>query len=146
MDVAGEMSRMRQLGRAGYELGEEYERSSSNAWVPVADIFARGDDVVIRIELAGVGMENIEVTLSGGVLVISGERADELTDQTADFYVRERHLGAFRRSLTLPDGIDESDVSADFDNGLVTIVVRNGAAAEEPKRILLSQRSNRARR
>ena len=52
------------------------------------------------------------------------------------------YYGAFRRSLSLPAGIDEDDISADYENGLLEIVVRGAAAAAEPRRIEIRSRSN----
>jgi HSP20 family protein len=136
LDMTSEMNRMRQLGMYGYETGqEERERTHATAWVPTADVFARGEDLVIRIELAGVDREDIEVTLNDNVLTVSGERSRDLGEEEVSFYVSERYYGVFRRSMTLPSGIDESRISADFDNGLMAITVRGGATAVEPRRI-----------
>jgi HSP20 family protein len=136
LDMTSEMNRMRQLGMYGYETGqEERERTHATAWVPTADVFARGEDLVIRIELAGVDREDIEVTLNDNVLTVSGERSRDLDEEEVSFYVSERYYGVFRRSMTLPSGIDESRISADFDNGLMEITVRGGAMAVEPRRI-----------
>ena len=86
--------------------------------------------------------EDVEITLSNDVLTVSGERRSDLDEQDEKFYVRERYYGVFRRSWTLPAGIDEDDVSADFENGLLEITVRGGAAATpEPKRIEISRRA-----
>jgi HSP20 family protein len=55
VDVMSEMNRMREVGRGSYDPGyEERERTQASAWVPNADVFARGEDLVIRLELAGV--------------------------------------------------------------------------------------------
>jgi HSP20 family protein len=136
LDMTSEMNRMRQLGMYGYETGqEERERTHATAWVPTADVFARGEDLVIRVELAGVDREDIEVTLNDNVLTVSGERSRDLDEEEVSFYVSERYYGVFRRSMTLPSGIDESRISADFDNGLMEITVRSGATAVEPRRI-----------
>ena len=80
----------------------------------------------------------------------SGWRADddaslderELGDAEEEtFYVRERYYGAFRRIWTLPAGINEEDISADFENGLLEITVRGGAVyVPEPKRIEIGSR------
>ena len=51
------------------------------------------------------------------------------------FYVHERFYGVFRRSMTLPAGVDDGDITAEFDNGLVEITVAGAAAAPEPRRI-----------
>jgi HSP20 family protein len=128
---------------AGSGDGEDRLRGSAggpaetqtNAWVPTTDVFARGNDLVIRVSLSGVYPEDVDITLSNGVLTISGERRSELDEDEVSFYVRERYYGAFRRSITLPAGIDESDISADYDDGLLEITVRGGAAAAESRRI-----------
>jgi HSP20 family protein len=49
--------------------------------------------------------------------------------------VRERHYGAFRRTINLPEGIDKGDIAADLGEGLLEIRVRGAAAREEPERI-----------
>jgi HSP20 family protein len=123
------------MGRIGYEARQEDRpRTQTNAWVPTTDVFARGNDLVIRVSLSGVYPEDVDITLSNGVLTISGERRSELDEDEVSFYVRERYYGAFRRSITLPAGIDESDLSADYDDGLLEITVRGGAAAAESRR------------
>jgi HSP20 family protein len=49
--------------------------------------------------------------------------------------VRERRYGSFRRSMTLPQGVDESKISARFENGVLEVRVSGAAAVQEPKRI-----------
>jgi HSP20 family protein len=63
------------------------------------------------------------------VLTVSGERRSEFDEEEVTFYVRKRYYGAFRRGVTLPASIDESDISADFENGLLKITVQGGASA-----------------
>jgi HSP20 family protein len=145
VDAMSELNRMRELGsgRIGYETGhEDRRRTQATAWVPTTDIFARGQDLVIRVSLSGVNPEDVDITLSDGVLTVSGERRSDLDEEGVNFYVRERYYGAFRRSVTLPAGVDEDDISADFENGLLEIVVRGGAAAAEPRRIEIRSRSS----
>ena len=143
LDTMSEWNRMRELGmgKTGYETRQEdRQRTHATAWVPTTDIFARGQDLVIRVSLSGVYPEDVEITLSNSVLTVSGERRSELDEEEVSFYVRERYYGAFRRSMTLPAGVDESDISADFENGLLEITVRGGASAEEPRRIEIGGR------
>ena len=145
VDAISEWNRMREVGsgRVGSETRQEdRQRTHATAWVPSTDIFARGEDLVIRVSLSGVYPEDVEITFSNGVLTVSGERRSELDEGEVTFYVRERYYGAFRRSVTLPAGVDEDDISADFENGLVAITVRGGAAAAEPpRRIEIKNRS-----
>jgi HSP20 family protein len=143
LDTVSEWNRMRELGmgKTGYETRQEdRQRTHATAWVPTTDIFARGQDLVIRVSLSGVYPEDVEITLSNSVLTVSGERRSELDEGEVSFYVRERYYGAFRRSMTLPAGVDESDISADFENGLLEITVRGGASAAEPRRIEIGGR------
>ena len=140
LDMASEMNRMRHVGAYGVEPGREnQERTHANAWVPNADVFARGDDLVVRLELAGVAPEDIDVSFHENTLTISGERKRDVDD--VSFYVHERFYGVFRRSMTLPAGIDDEDISAEFDNGLVEITVAGGATASEPRRIEVRNRA-----
>lgn len=143
IDVFGEMNRMRQLGRTGHESGPEgEERTHATAWVPATDVFARGADLVIQAELAGLKPEDVDVTLSHGILTISGLRREGGTGaEDVSFYSQERFRGAFRRIITLPEGTREDDISAAFEDGLVEIVVRGACSASvpEPRRIRLRE-------
>lgn len=139
-DIISEMVRMRELGRTGYEPGQEdRERTYATAWVPTADIFARGRNIVIRVELAGVRREDVDITLSGGVLTVSGERGEELDEQEeVTFYTRERFYGAFRRSMNLPEDVNENQISASFQDGMLEITIREAFATAptvEPRHI-----------
>lgn len=145
VDSISEWNRMRELGsgRVGYETGHRNQRRDlATAWVPSTDIFARGGDLLMRVSLSGVNREDVDITLSNGVLTVSGERRNDLDEEEVSFYTRERYYGAFRRSITLPVTINESDISADFEDGLLEITVRGGAAAAEPQRIEIRDRSS----
>ena len=143
VDAMSEMNRARQLGSYGYETGQEdQQRNHATAWIPTADIFAKGQDLVIRVSLSGVDRNDVHVTLSDSVMTISGERKSGLDEEEVSFYTRERYYGAFRRSVTLPAGIDESKISADFENGLLEITIQHGAASAVPRRIEIKDRSS----
>lgn len=144
-DFFSELSRMRELGtHGGSHSHEDKQRTHASAWVPATDIVARDQDLVIRVELSGVEPDDVEITFSHGVLTVSGERRSELGTGSEDsFYIRERFYGAFRRAITLPEGTDDSQISAEFENGLLELTVRGGATGAEPKRIALRNRSSR---
>ena len=145
IDAISEWNRMREVGsgRISPETRrEDRPRDYATAWVPTTDIFAKGRDLVIRVSLSGVYREDVSITLSDNVLTVSGERRSELDEGEVYFYVRERYYGAFRRTITLPTGITEGDISADYENGLLEITVQGGAtAAPEPRRIQIRDRS-----
>ena len=135
MDHMSEMTRMREYAEGGGSGQEGQRRTHATAWIPTTDIFARGGDLVIRCELAGVHQDDVDVTLSNGVLAISGERSSELKEEELTYYTRERSFGHFRRSIGLPEGVSESKMDAGFVNGLLEITIEGGANLPEPRRV-----------
>lgn len=134
-DFFGELGRMREIGAYGYPPGQA-GRTHATAWVPPTDIFARGSDLGLRIDLAGVAPEDVSITFAQGVLTVSGERQSWVgTDGDDSFHLRERFYGAFRRSIALPEGTTQAQISAEFDNGLLELTIAGGAAAAQPVRI-----------
>lgn len=121
---------------SGLRGGRARDRDTeSEAWIPAIDVLYRDGNLVIQTELPGVKQEDVEITLSGHVLTISGEREAEKEEQDGGYYVKECRYGSFSRSLALPEGVDESRVSAHFRNGVLEVTVAGAAAAQEPKHI-----------
>ena len=131
VDTMSEMARMREYAEGGGQ--GEGPRTHATAWVPTTDIFAVGDDLVIRCELPGVRREDVEISLDGGALIVDGERKGE--PEATEYYARERYYGHFRRRMKLAEGIDGSKISASFKNGLLEVIVRDGVDHREPERI-----------
>jgi HSP20 family protein len=77
----------------------------------------------------------VDITLSRGVLTIQGRREAEQERRGAGYVVRERRHGSFRRSMQLPEGIDEKSISARFENGVLEVRVAGASAVQEPRRI-----------
>jgi hypothetical protein len=75
------------------------------------------------------------LTVQDRVLTISGERKEEQEEQRGGYYVRERKRGSFRRSMTLPEGVDEDRIQARYENGVLEVTIEGSAAAREPRRI-----------
>jgi HSP20 family protein len=122
VDSISDWNRMRKYGMHGREPGqEERRRTHATALIPTAAIFARGNDLVLRYELADVTEEGIEITLTSGVLTVSGERKSDLNEEEVHFYTRERSYGYFRRSMNLPEGVDGSKINASFDDGMLEL-------------------------
>lgn len=133
LDVWGEMHRMRE--EWDEPATESQRRGHASAWAPTTDIFARGEDMVIRCALPGVRREDIDVSLSGGVLTISGERKLPQSDAESPFYISEWGYGTFRRSIRVPENIEDEDIEAALSEGSLEIVIVGGAGAPGPRRI-----------
>jgi HSP20 family protein len=141
-DYFSELNRMRHTGLHGRDGHEEKQRTHASAWVPATDIYVQGEDLVIRVEVAGVSPDDVSLGFAHGVLTVSGNRRPEVEgDVDAAFYVRERFYGEFRRVITLPEGTQAGDITAEFDNGLVEVTVRGGASRPDTSRIELRSRS-----
>lgn len=75
----------------------------------------------IQVELPGMDKDDVDITLSNGVLTIRGEKKREDEEKGKDFYRKERSFGAFRRSLPIPAEVDESKIDASFKKGVLNI-------------------------
>jgi len=74
-------------------------------WVPACDLFARGDDLVVRIELPGIDpATDVQVSVQDGILCISGKRKYDAAMEQAEYYRRESAYGAFHRNIPLAQG------------------------------------------
>jgi HSP20 family protein len=104
-------------------------------WAPTLDVLHEDGDLLIRVELPGVKREDVEITLHERALTISGERRAEEHKEGSGYYVRERRHGSFRRSLVLPHDVEEGDISARFQDGVLEVRAPGGAAERAPKRI-----------
>jgi HSP20 family protein len=92
-------------------------------WAPLVDVSETDAEVVVRAEVPGVSPSDLDVSISGNTLTISGSKKEESEKSGEDFYQCERRFGAFRRVVELPDTIDPEKVSADGDAGIVTVRV-----------------------
>jgi HSP20 family protein len=139
-DTFSELNRMREHWREVEPTPEA--RTHATAWVPSLDVFAQGDDLVLRCELAGVGRDDVEVSLAGDRLTIWGERKDDPRDSgDVVYFVRERRYGPFRRTVNLPQGIDRERIRASFENGLLEITIDGGVAPDDHQTIEIASRA-----
>lgn len=85
------------------------------------DVRDDGKTMVIEAELPGVAEKDVSVLVSNGVLTISGEKKNEREEKKDNYYLSERSYGSFRRSIRLPETIDETKIEAKFDKGVLHI-------------------------
>jgi HSP20 family protein len=116
----------------------ERERGYADAWSPPTDILARGDDLVIRCEIPGVYEQDVTVSLTHGVLTISGERQRD--DDDVVYYSSERYMGTFRREISLPEDVTENDIEASYGEGLLEVTVHGAANSDAPRQISIRRR------
>jgi HSP20 family protein len=122
-------------------LGMFREGTSERSWVPALDVWETADEFVYAFDLPGIPEEAISVEFEDGVLTVSAER--ERTQQTEDdrFYRYERRFGSFTRSLGLPQGVKDSDISATSETGVLEIHVKKPEEVK-PRRIEIGVGAN----
>jgi HSP20 family protein len=125
-ETFGGLSRTRERQGGGQQLA---------AWAPAVDVLTKDDDLLIRAELPGLKHDDVDITLQNGVLTISGEHKVDEEEDRGNYHVRERRYGSFRRSMSLPEGTDESKIQARFEDGVLEVSVEGAAIEQAPKRI-----------
>ena len=95
----------------------------SSPWNPSLDVRETDDAVMVRAEVPGVKPDEINISLAGNVLTLSGEKKETEEKQGNGFHHCERRFGAFRRDVTLPPGIDTDTVTADYAQGVLTVKI-----------------------
>ncbi len=97
--------------------------AASGRWVPNTDVYATDTGLVVKVELAGMKSENLEITVEGHRLRISGSRPDVCRAHKCNFLVMEISYGPFESVLDLPSGYDLSQAKAIYVNGFLRIDV-----------------------
>jgi HSP20 family protein len=99
------------------------EGAAKAHWVPNTDVYATDNGLVIKVELAGMRSEHLEITVEGNRLRISGTRPDGCRAAKCSFLVMEINYGPFESVLELPPGYDLSQAKAAYLNGFLRIDV-----------------------
>jgi HSP20 family protein len=119
-------------------LFEDTFARDGNSWTPAVDIKENDNEIRLDVELPGLNPEDVEITAENGVLTVRGEkRLERKEGDETRFQVVERVYGSFMRSFQLPQGIDEEQIKAEFNNGVLALHIPK-AALPQPKRIEIS--------
>ena len=103
--------------------GTVREGAARAHWVPNTDVYSTDNGLVIKVELAGMRSEHLEITVEGNRLRISGNRPDGCRAAKASFLVMEINYGPFESVLELPPGYDLGQAKAAYLNGFLRIDV-----------------------
>jgi len=99
------------------------ESSNEGHWAPNTDVFLTEEGMVVKVELAGMRREDLELTVEDNRLRISGHRYDECRQGKRNFFVMEINYGPFETILDLPTNYDLSVARASYQNGFLRIDV-----------------------
>jgi len=106
------------------------------AWgaAPAVDIVEKDKAYEITAELPGMDEKTIEVKLADGSLTIKGEKQEEKEEKKKDYYLHERHFGAFERCFAVPEGVDTDKIEASFRTGILTVTLPKKPEAIKPEK------------
>jgi HSP20 family protein len=131
-DPFAEVQRLRsELGRF-FEGWDKMSPLLGDGFIPQTDMEETDDAYIVELELPGVKKRDIDVSLAGRRLIVSGERKEK--ERVGVLRRRTRSMGRFRYEILLPDPVDEEGVTASLDEGVLTVRVPK-AVSEQPRRI-----------
>ena len=103
-------------------------------WEPNIDVYDDKDKITVKAELPGMKKEDIDISVEGDMLTISGERKEEHEEKQGETYRSERYFGHFQRSLRLSQSVDPNKVQANYKDGVLTITLPK-TEQSKPKQI-----------
>ncbi len=106
-----------------WPLQPDESGSITSAWHPAVDVYEDRDAVKIVAELPGVKPEDVKLSLENNLLTIRGEKKPEAEERSERVHRYERSYGSFERAFALPSTVDGEKISADYRNGILTVVV-----------------------
>lgn len=102
--------------------GEERE-FATGAWSPAVDIYETENELVLTAEVPGIKEEDIEIKIEDNTLSLKGERKFEKETREDNYHRIERSYGSFYRSFTLPNYIDQENIRAEHEDGVLKIIM-----------------------
>ena len=90
-------------------------------FAPAVDIKETAEAVVVKAEVPGMDAKDINISVTGEVLTIKGEKKSEREEKEENYHLVERSYGSFSRSLTLPAAVDLDKIEAKYDKGVLTV-------------------------
>ena len=108
---------------------------------PALDVMTTPDELVVRASLPGWKPEDVEITLTGSTLTISGEMQDEARREDQSWILSEIRRASFSRTLELPEGLIGDRATANYENGILTLHIPK-AEEVKPRQIKITATSD----
>jgi HSP20 family protein len=104
-------------------FGNGEEGWLTGAVTPALDMSETDTAIDVRMDLPGITAKDIDIQVNGNLLTVSGERKEEKEEKGKTFHRVERSYGSFSRTVTLPGAVNESEVAAEYKDGVLTITL-----------------------
>jgi len=122
----GELSSLRREMEKLWDrsLGETpFARTFTESWLPSVDILETKDNFVVKAELPGLEAKDVNVSISGDILTVKGEKKAEEEEKDEHYHRIERYSGSFQRVFQLPSGVKADKIEATFDKGVLKVTL-----------------------
>ena len=117
------------------------EPTTTRPWAPSVDILETENELVLKADIPGLELKDIDIQLENGTLTIKGERKFEREEKNKGFHRLERSYGTFVRYFTVPETVDPEQVKAGYDKGVLTVTLPKKEIAK-PKAIKVQVSNN----
>ncbi|WP_432822293.1 Hsp20/alpha crystallin family protein [Trichloromonas sp.] len=151
-DLSKELSQLHRemddMFRRTFGLNREVALESGGLGVPMVNTYVKDHKFYVEVEVPGVSREQLDVSVDGNMLTISGARKSSREVKEHEYLMREAHYGSFRRRLMLPEGVNAEMIQASCRNGVLEIsmpmekkavggrkIAIEGGEGEEPREI-----------
>lgn len=117
------------LGSLRTEMNKLFESfgrrgvAAGRGWVPPLDISETDEDIIVKAEIPGIELKDIDISISGDILTIKGEKKEEKEEKGRNYHFIERSYGCFSRSVTLPASVKHEQVKAEYKKGILEIAL-----------------------
>jgi HSP20 family protein len=108
---------------SGWPFQQDESGSITSSWHPACDVFEDKESVKIVAELPGVKPEDVKLSLENNLLTIRGEKKQEAEERSERVHRYERSYGSFERAFVLPSTVDGDNISAQYQNGVLSVIV-----------------------
>jgi HSP20 family protein len=90
-------------------------------WLPAVDVMEDKEKITVKADLPGLKKDEIDISLNGDILTITGEKKSEEEIKEKNYYRAERYYGTFRRSIVLPASVQEGKIKASYKEGVLQV-------------------------
>jgi HSP20 family protein len=105
-------------------LGESpFTGALTEEWLPSVDISETEDKLLIKAELPGLEAKDVNVSITGDILTLKGEKKKEEEEKGEHHYCSERYYGSFQRVFQLPTSVKAEEIEANFDSGVLRVTL-----------------------
>ena len=111
----------------------DQQMSNTRALVPACDVSETDERYLVSFDMPGMDAKDIDIEVRGNVLTVRGERHVDTSEDNGSSRFVERRFGTFARSMTLPDGIQADSVQANYERGVLNVVIPKAETARPHK-------------